>query len=71
MAGRTTDSMRQARRLLALRRNGRLGGIARKLRYSREQRQAWGEKAGAATLARYGRDYYKFIRSLPRRKKDS
>jgi hypothetical protein len=51
-------------RLIAAQRNGAAGGRARAAKTTLEQRQAWGEKAGAATLAHYGRDYFRHIRLL-------
>jgi len=49
--------------------NGRLGGLSRAAKYDAETKTAWGEKAGAATIARYGYDYYRSISRLPKRPK--
>ena len=46
-------------RLVASQRCGRQGGLARAARHGELELTAWGEIAGAGTLARYGRAYYK------------
>ena len=55
-------------RLVASQRNGRAGGLARARLYDELQLTAWGEKAGAATLARYGHTYYSHISGTKKRK---
>lgn len=42
--------------------NGRLGGLARAARHSKEQLSEWGKKAGGSTFKRYGSEYYRHIR---------
>lgn len=53
-------------RMAASRRNAVRGGWARARNTTSEQRTAIGEKAGAATLARYGRDFFRQIRKRSR-----
>lgn len=48
-------------RMIAAKRNGVLGGKALVAKTTPEQRQAWSEKGGAATLARYGHAYFRHI----------
>lgn len=47
--------------------NGRKGGLKTASKYSHEQRQAWGSKAGKTTLKRYGKDFFKHIRRKRKR----
>ena len=49
---------------LARSRNGRKGGMALAVKVDHETRVKWGETAGGETLRRYGRDYFRHIRSL-------
>lgn len=51
-------------RMVASQRNGAAGGRARAAKTTFEQRQAWGEQAGAATLARHGHAYFRHIVNL-------
>ncbi len=51
-------------RILALRANGRKGGRVRAEKYDTEQHKEWGSNAGKSTLARYGKDFFKHIRSM-------
>lgn len=53
-------------RIASAKRNGSLGGRAMRESATPEQRQKWGEQAGAAVLARYGHSYFKYIRSCVR-----
>ena len=60
----TTLRAKPLRSVVTRKINARKGGLARAQKTTKEQRQAWGEKAGTATLTRYGADYFRHIRSL-------
>jgi len=53
-------------KIAAAKRNGSRGARARLANTTFEQRQAWGEAAGAAVLTRYGHGYFKYLRSCVR-----
>lgn len=55
-------------RMAASQRNGRLGGLARMKSTTAEQRQAIGEKAGAAVVTRYGVAFFRFMAQCKRKK---
>jgi len=48
-------------RIRAAKLNGRLGALVTNARADIEQKTAWGEIAGNATLSRYGHSYYSHI----------
>lgn len=54
-------------RVLAARRNGALGGLARAKKYSKQQRREWSGKGGDTTADRYGTEFAKY-RSTCRKK---
>lgn len=58
-------------RMLASRRNARLGGLATAKNHDEEWRTRRAEKAGNTVLERYGIDYFKNIRKKRRSKKTS
>ena len=50
--------------VLSARANGRLGGLARAARYSREHVVEWGRRGGLAVRKLYGHDYFREIRKM-------
>ena len=53
-------------RLLAGKKNGRLGGDARAERHSPKQLRGWARMGGIATRERHGKDFFRKIRKLRR-----
>jgi len=51
-----------SRRVVSGRENGKRGGLARALKYSRAQLRKWARRGGLATRDRHGPDFYRKIR---------
>lgn len=58
-------------RMLASRKNARLGGLATARNHDEEWRTRRAEKAGNTVLERYGIDYFKTIRKKRKKKSTS